>query len=398
VSTIGKGRKAISTPKDLNQVQTPQTKTSEAVSSVDTQQQAPAKVAQDALSQQALGGGLNKQAPGAFTKTGNPGLLFHQAQKLSGEPFGIKPANLPEWVPASFNLLKAAKVAKNLLIAQGADPSTIGPGKANSLIFTDADHTLIKTTTPVLLKNSKTGEFLHHPKTGRIVTLRGTTYREELEAMQKEFPKLDWDNIGFDYSGMADPAEVHQAHPIQATVDALAEHQSEKGTRDFIITARSAANIPAVFVEYMNDLGHDIDGTFPVNEPGLRDAFEFSKHPNLDTHHNKALTMAALIELYQPGGAKMERVRFYEDSDANLKAAMELLPKMFPNVDFEFFDVVHTGHEQFEHRLVAFSDKEGTLKNARTGQPMTDRDIDKYESNDAQLPPAPHYVPPDDLP
>ncbi|MCP4502157.1 MAG: hypothetical protein GY822_19545 [Deltaproteobacteria bacterium] len=177
-------------------------------------------------------------------------------------------------------------------------------------------------------------------------------------------------------------------------MDAIADHQAHPNTRDFIITARSAGNIPAVFHEYMNDLGHDLHGTFAVNEPGLMGDFGFDKNPGLGTEHNKALTMAALIELYQPGGAKMERVRFYEDSDVNLQASMDLLPKMFPNISFEFFDVVHTGHEKFEHRLVASTNDEGVLENAFTGRTMTDHDINTYESNDKELPPPPEYYPP----
>ncbi|MCP4502156.1 MAG: hypothetical protein GY822_19540 [Deltaproteobacteria bacterium] len=153
---------------------------------------------------------MSKNAPGAFAKTSTPGLLFHAAQQLSAEPANVRAVNLPEWVPASFNLQKAAQTAKSILVAQGADPATVGPGLVKSILFTDADHTLIKTTNPVLLKNEKTGELLHHPKTGRVITLRGQGYREELDELKKEFPKLPWDDLAFDYSGMSDANEVHQ--------------------------------------------------------------------------------------------------------------------------------------------------------------------------------------------
>jgi hypothetical protein len=42
----------------------------------------------------------------------------------------------------------AAAGARAILEAQGEKPETIGPGKADKIVFTDADHTLLKTNTP----------------------------------------------------------------------------------------------------------------------------------------------------------------------------------------------------------------------------------------------------------
>ena len=112
--------------------------------------------------------------------------------------------------------------------------------------------------------------------------------------------------------------------------------------------------------------------------------------------NRKHILMASAIALYQPA-----RVRFLDDGDKNLKATMELLPRLFPEVDFEFVDVVHARTGHFEHRVIASSGASpGTLVDAQ-GDLFTDEEIRAYRSEEAAWVPDPelyHGVPVGSLP
>lgn len=316
----------------------------------------------------------NQSAP---QKAGTPVGLAMVAAKSDGV------AKLPDWFPGDWDIDVAAQTAKNLLVQQGEDPARIKRGLVDHVVFTDADHTLVNTSTPVLLRDAATGHLVHHPKTGEIVALPSRGYQDAFEELKQEFPKRDWSAVGFDYSGMADATELHRHDHIESTAEVLRDNEASGRGRQFIITARSSDNIPAAFLDYTSQRDIRLSGTFPVNGQRYTDAFDFTRH-NLDTAEKKAMTMAALMHLYAPKNGTLETVRFYEDSDPNLRAAMQLLPKLFPKTNFEFWDVVHNDEGGFDSHLIATND--GPTVVDKDGKRLSEAEIAAYESADAPMP------------
>lgn len=325
------------------------------------------------------------------TPTASSDFVANQnAPQKGGTPVGLAMVaakadaiTLPDWFPSDWDIDVAAQTAKTLLVQQGEDPARIKRGLVDHVVFTDADHTLVNTSTPVLLRDAATDHLVHHPVTGDIVALPSRGYQDAFEDLKKEFPNRDWSAVGFDYSGMADAAELHRHDHIESTAEVLRDNEASGRGRQFIITARSSDNIPAAFLDYANQRDVNLSGTFPVNGQRYTDAFDFSRH-KLDTAEKKAMTMAALMHLYAPKNGTLETVRFYEDSDPNLRAAMQLLPKLFPKTNFEFWDVVHNDEGGFDSHLIATNDGPTVLD--KDGKRLSEADIKTYESADAPMP------------
>ena len=287
----------------------------------------------------------------------------------------------PAWYPPGTDLHRIGQAARTILEGQGCVPKSFGKNYVENIVFTDADHTLMKTNTPVLLRNKETGEVVHHPKTGEVIKLDGKRYKELLAELKKEFPNEPWDQVEFDYSGMASARELKRQPGIGETLEMLREANAKRKGREFIITARSADNMPVAFDRYTATRGVELDGVFPVNGPQTLATLGID--PSLPTPHKKAIIMAALIDLYGPGA--MKTVRFFEDGDANLIAAMELLPRLYPHIAFEFVDVVHDGQQHFSQHTAGTSPAgmSGVLN--EQGQPMTDGELRNYHSDDVPL-------------
>lgn len=118
-----------------------------------------------------------------------------------------------------------------------------------------------------------------------------------------------------------------------------------------------------------------------VNNKGQNDIMGLTGQP-LSSAQKKAVTMAALLELYGPGTAEVKKVKYLDDTDSNLVAAMELIPKMFPHIKFEFYDVVHRKSGRYDQELVAKTTGAGELKDAKGKVFGPDR-IAGYKSADA---------------
>jgi hypothetical protein len=140
--------------------------------------------------------------------------------------------------------------------------------------------------------------------------------------------------------------------------------------------------------DYLRARGIDINGSFAVSDPVQ--GGQVGVPLSLSSAKKKALTMAALIEAYG-GEGSVKTVRFYDDGDSNLKAAMELLPRLFPELKFEFIDVIHTAVDRFEHVLVARTgDEPGSLVTP-DGYAFTDELIRSYYSVEAPFIPDPAF-------
>jgi hypothetical protein len=165
---------------------------------------------------------------------------------------------------------------------------------------------MMKTTTPVLLRDQRTGSLVHHPRTGKVLTLPSKKYKEKLAALKKEYPNGAWEHYDFDYRGMASAREMRRMPAIEATMEMLRAANAETRGREFIITARSSENIPVAFDAYVSEHDVELDGVFPVNAQSMLDTLGID--PALGTPFKKAIVMAALIDLYGP--APMKTVRF----------------------------------------------------------------------------------------
>lgn len=294
--------------------------------------------------------------------------------------------SLPAGWPPSFDLGRAAAGVVDILAAQGKPDA----GVAAAITFTDADLTLFEAPAlPTYLVHAKTGALLMHPETGQPVRLGmgpGRDAKAEQAELAAAYPSLDLSAYRQDNREFDSVANILSAQPIPVTVDAL--KQSADTRRQFVVTARgSNTAVRDGLAAYLERREVPMDGVFMIYH-----AEEASKL-GLDAQvkgqgQRKALTMAAVLHRYDPSMATVRHVRFIDDNDENLRAAMTLLPALFPRIRFEFVDVVHEGHGQYRHQTVARSSRDGGLADAR-GQALSAADIEAYRSADAPLPPAP---------
>ena len=202
-----------------------------------------------------------------------------------------------------------------------------------------------------------------------------------MERLKKTYPELPWDSIEIDFGEMGSIIAIDITPPIKHIVKILQSSDEEGTNKEFIITARSSNTIPPAFEEYFSNHGVALDGVFAVNNPTLNEKLKLGGR-GLSAAQKKAVTMAAIIQLYLPGNA-LKKVSFYDDGDDNLQMAMELLPILFPQIFFRFFDVVHIGDNKFELKAVAETGDKGKLDACKE---WTLEDIRSYSSQDAPLP------------
>lgn len=301
------------------------------------------------------------------------------------------PRRLPRWYPAGYDLGRAAETVRAMLVEQGEPASSIGPGRAERLLFTDADLTLIKSTTPTLLRHKVSGEVLRYPDSGRLLLVGigpERSWRAELPALKARYPEIPWSDYEVDYSEFSSLSDILRSPEIAEAMEALRGSDRDPGSRDFIITARSAEAVDEFLDEYLAIRGVDINGVFAVSQRTLVDRMEL-RNPALDAARRKAITMAALITAYDP--ASLRAVDYRDDSDENLVAAMQLLPAMFPGLSLSFYDVLNEdGRDVFDHHLVARTTTNGELVDAE-GHAMSARDVARYTSRD-HYPPDPIFT------
>jgi hypothetical protein len=305
------------------------------------------------------------------------------------------PLTPPAWYPAGFDLDAAAQGARSILESQGVEPSKIGPGTTDSVVFTDVDLTLVKTSTPTPLKNKTTGEYLMDPANPGHMLLLGVgadrDQNKELTALKAKYPNVKWDDYGMDYGEFGSIAELLRQPANPRTMDILrAADKADPKNRDIVITARSDDRNAPGLKEYLARRDVAIDGVFAVNNPGQTQKLGVpTTTPPLTSAQKKALAMAAVLKLDDPQSSQIRHVRFMDDTDDNLKAAMQLLPRLFPNVQFEFTDVIHTAQNGYVPKTVARSGAApGELDDAR-GKVMDDAAIQAYASKDAPFKPDP---------
>ncbi|MCK6549227.1 hypothetical protein L6R52_25515, partial [Myxococcota bacterium] len=289
---------------------------------------------------------------------------------------------LPAWYPARYDLTRAADEVRDVLLAQGELRGSFDAGKAKRLVFTDADLTLLKTATPVYLVDRATGERMAHPETGRLLRLGVGPTRSserELEQLKARFPGVAWDAYDVDYSEYASLSELLATPPIEEDLARLRRSDGDPESRDFVITARGQDNTASNLSTYLSNHDVDINGVLAVNERTLVERLGLDL-PELTSARTKAVVMAAVIAAYD--AASIERVKLIDDTDENLIATAELLPKLFPQLALELWDVLcEKGTDEWRQTLIARTSPLGELVDAK-GRPLPREALESYRSRD----------------
>ena len=283
---------------------------------------------------------------------------------------------LPEGWPPTFDLGFAAHGVGEVLKAQGKEDT----GPASSITFTDADLTFFEAPAlPTYLIDKKTGTVLLDDD-GKPVKLGMGPDRHaasDLADYVKRHPGFDSWQYTMDNREFDSVANILSAAPIAPTVDLL--KKKTENDRQFIITARgSTDDVTKALSDYLERRDVKMNGVFMMYHVDQQAKMGIPDK-GVDAPHRKALTMAAILHRYDPSMTTIKRVRFVDDHDGNLKAAMALLPALFPSIKFQFVDVIHEGGGKFRHHTVAKSSKDGGLKDT-SGKPV---DIASYKSVDA---------------
>ena len=285
---------------------------------------------------------------------------------------------LPRWFPRRFNLQAAARGARAVLESQGMTNV-----RYPRLTFTDVDLTLLATTAGDRVVDGR-GRPVIDPQTGRqlITSVGGNhAFGDDLDAFQARYPQVDVSEFSIDESEWDDTERLARERPIPNTTALLANKAPDE--KQIVLTARFNSRIIDAMKQKLGQSGVAIDGVF-LSYNG-RQAERMGLPDNAPTAVRKALTMAATIAAYDPAGADVKTVRYMEDSDANMKAAMQLLPKLFPNKKFEFIDVISRGNGQFEPVVIARSGSAPGQLVDGNGQNISDQAIADYESPDVPV-------------
>lgn len=308
---------------------------------------------------------------------------------------------MPAWLPAGFDWVKAQQGALTMITAQGEPAATIGAGKADKVIFTDVDLTLLKTDTPTLLKHKTSGAYLHDPGTGKLVLFHDL--KAELAALKLKFPTFVFDDYAPDFREFGSVAELLRTSVIPEDLRVLKKSDQDPKSRDFVITARSDDIMIDALDLLLSQKGIDINGVFAVNGPTAVTNLGMSAPVDpaapagtppawkLSSSQRKAVAMAATLMVYG-GQDHVKNVKFLDDGDDNLQAAMDLLPKMFPKIRFEFKDVEHVGGKKFKQKLVAYTGAGGELF-TKDNKPFSTDALRAYTDNDVPMPIDPRLYP-----
>jgi hypothetical protein len=188
-----------------------------------------------------------------------------------------------------------------------------------------------------------------------------------------------------DYS-VFDNENLYTTEPIQPTLTRLREYVKDAGHWNVVLTARGGRRTFPMIQEYLWQRSGEPDvviaANFPPFHKSLWDKIEYpGDMKKLPRGAKKSLLIAALVELAKSRGTKIEKLRYFEDTDEYLAGTMVLLPRLFPELRIEFFDYVRkieNGKAKYTEVAVATSEA-GKLSKA-DGSPFTA--AAEYDSGD----------------
>jgi hypothetical protein len=226
----------------------------------------------------------------------------------------------------------------------------------------DFDHTLSDNTTKV-----------------PVVTAAGAT-----KALDSKCILLS-DGDKPDYS-VFDNENVYTTEPIQPTLTRLRGYVKYTSYWNVVLTARGGRRTFPMIQEYLWQRGAEPDVVIAANFPPFhKSLWEKIEYPGdlkkLPRGAKKSLLIAALVELAKTRGANIEKVRYFEDTDEYLAGTMVLLPRLFPELKFEFFDYVRkNANGKAKYSEVAVATFEAGKLSKADGTPLTA--AAEYDSGD----------------
>ena len=136
----------------------------------------------------------------------------------------------------------------------------------------------------------------------------------------------------------------------------------------------------------MKPCGPLIEVAFQRDPVGLRHREQNGDFESLeDLDDVPGIGPARLANMKPHMTAKVRTLTYYDDKDQNLEKAMELLPRLYPQIRFTFVDPVHIGGEQYELQTVAVTTAGGRLIRP-DGTEICPADIPAYKSDDEEHP------------
>lgn len=147
-----------------------------------------------------------------------------------------------------------------------------------------------------------------------------------------------------DYS-VFDKENVYKTEPLQPSLTRLREYVKDAAHWNVVLTARGGRRTFPMIQEYLWQRGAEPDvviaANFPPFHKSLWEKIQYAGDvKKLPRGAKKSLLIAALVELAKTRGARLDKLRYFEDTDEYLASAMVLLPRLFPELRYEFYDYV----------------------------------------------------------
>lgn len=293
---------------------------------------------------------------------------------LGGERLGAlaNGKKLPPWAPVAFDLGGAKRFLMRSILKQGGFHEFFGALPSQRLVISDIDHTLVQSDTWVGFVDGHSGEPIKDPMTDARIMVHNAQANAYVQTLRERFAHLT--DISVDWTPMGEVHELDMCDGIANTIEAMRNHQRLTNAPVLAVTARSHVELLPGIKDYFARRQVRMGAVFGVNNAGLSAKLEICRH---GVGARKALIMAAMVDLYRDHAGSLSEVFFYDDHADNLRRAMELLPKLFPNITFTFVDVVHQGDGHFEPTVAAVAHR-GQMVDAH-GKQLSRADVANYD-------------------
>lgn len=229
--------------------------------------------------------------------------------------------------------------------ASGTDPVSVA--------FFDFDHTLADTVTRIpVIQEDGTKDF------------RDSKCFQLFEGETADFDALS-------------EKELLNTRPVSENIERL--QQSEDA---IILTARGESHNFNSIPAWLRSNGSTALTVIPVNSKEAAEALlgrlRLSGEPvKLPKGFKKAVFMAGFLDLYRNNGHLIRTVTYYEDTDYHLRGAMQLLPVIYPDINFIYYDIIR---ENGTYTTVKIAE----IKGERI---LSDTAPESYDSGDCDLKP-----------
>lgn len=150
-----------------------------------------------------------------------------------------------------------------------------------------------------------------------------------------------------------DSENIYAHKPIPAAIARLRMYGKDASQTSVVLTARSGRRTFAMVQEYLWQHGAEPDAVIAANH--ARFQHELWRNMTMADGAKKPLIIAALISLMQQNGRPVTLVRYFEDTDKYLAGAMVLLPNIYKDMRFEFYDYVRDKRSGYREVFAAYA-------------------------------------------